>query len=177
MVSGSNRVQSSETPLWKTGLLRMLLLSLRGGFEPRAGPRRASERKQANPMREIKIQKLVLNISVGESGDRLTRAAKVFTHEYPPDALYKPKQKNPPRQNLRILTVAVSPFFLASSHSRKSEAENLKIRLQIQNLRITSERNSESIAQNRDSLSFLITNLESKFRRNQLQNSEFNFRR
>ncbi len=39
---------------------------------------KTSEEKAKNVMRELKIDKLIINCSVGEAGDRLTRAAKVL---------------------------------------------------------------------------------------------------
>ncbi|KAK2078195.1 60S ribosomal protein L11 [Prototheca wickerhamii] len=38
----------------------------------------SGNKKAANPMREIRVAKLVLNCCVGESGDRLQKAAKVL---------------------------------------------------------------------------------------------------
>merc|ERR1711935_463694 len=45
------------------------------GVTPRS---QKSVKMWMNPMKEPRIHKLVLNISVGESGDRLTKAAKVL---------------------------------------------------------------------------------------------------
>lgn len=45
---------------------------------PAKKERKEIKDKSKNCMRDLHIHKLCLNICVGESGDRLTRAAKVF---------------------------------------------------------------------------------------------------
>ena len=38
----------------------------------------SAEEKTKHPLRVLKVDKLIINCCVGESGDRLTRAAKVL---------------------------------------------------------------------------------------------------
>ena len=59
-------------------LWQLLFAPARGGCmsahslqEPQAAE------EKVNPMKDLFLEKLILNICVGESGDRLTRAAKV----------------------------------------------------------------------------------------------------
>merc|ERR1712091_252870 len=51
----------------------------RGGLKTRKETMaQVSEKKAKNPMREIRVATMIINCCVGESGDRLTKAAKVL---------------------------------------------------------------------------------------------------
>ena len=62
------------------GRVTNVLMSVLFRFQPaakNADGKKIKSDKTKNVMRDLHIRKLCLNICVGESGDRLTRAAKV----------------------------------------------------------------------------------------------------
>ena len=69
-----------------------------------------ADAKAKNPMRDLKIRKLCLNICVGESGDRLTRAGKVKirleSFDINPDDSQETLLLSGPRQHLEKSVVS-----------------------------------------------------------------------
>mmetsp|Transcript_33799 Transcript_33799/g.47185 ORF Transcript_33799/g.47185 Transcript_33799/m.47185 type:complete len:195 (-) Transcript_33799:555-1139(-) len=80
----------------------------------------AGKKKADNKMREIRIEKLVLNICTGESGDRLTKANKVLA-----DLANQDPVLSKARYTIRSFGIKRFEKIAASVTIRGDQAENL----------------------------------------------------
>ena len=80
----------------------------------------AQKQKKDNPMRDIYIEKLVLNCCTGESGDRLTRAAKVLH-----DLTDQKPVENKARYTIRSFGIKRNEKIACHVTVRKEKAEEL----------------------------------------------------
>jgi hypothetical protein len=85
----------------------------------------SAEEKAKNPMRQLQIDKLIINCCVGESGDRLTRAAKVLEQLTDKKPVYSKGYTTVISVDLFIIIIVFSQLVTPSELSVSEETRRL----------------------------------------------------